>query len=101
MRALGATRTDIRSIILGEASFIGAIGGALGVGLGLAACLLVDVLVVNLLPDFPFKPESFFGYPLWLFFGAILFAIAFCVLGAFIPANRAAALDPAACLTGR
>jgi hypothetical protein len=101
MRALGATRADIRSIILGEASFVGVTGGALGIGLGMLACLVVDLLVAKVLPDFPFKPDSFFVYPPWLFFGAILFAVAFCTLGAFFPARRAAALDPASTLTGR
>jgi len=101
MRALGATRGDIRSIILGEASFVGITGGALGVGLGMAACLIVDLLVARVLPDFPFKPDSFFAYPMWLFFGAILFAVTFCTLGAFFPARRAASLDPASTLTGR
>jgi ABC-type antimicrobial peptide transport system permease subunit len=101
MRALGATRADIRSIILGEASFVGILGGALGVGLGMAACLIVDLVVARVLPDFPFKPDSFFAYPIWLFFGAILFAMAFCTLGAFFPARRAAWMDPASTLTGR
>ncbi len=101
MRALGATRADIRSIILGEASFVGILGGTLGVGLGLAACLIVDLLVARVLPDFPFKPDSFFTYPLWLFIGAILFAVAFCMLGAFFPARRAASLDPASTRPGR
>lgn len=101
MRALGASRADIRAIILGEAAFVGVIGGTMGMGLGIGACLLMDFLVVKVLPDFPFKPDSFFTYPTWLFFGAILFAVAFCVLGAFFPARRAAAMDPSAALTGR
>ena len=95
------SRGDIRAIILGEASLVGVIGGAIGVGLGIAACLLTDLFVVKVLPDFPFKPDTFFTYPTWLFFGAVLFAVAFCVLGAFFPARRAAAMDPAAALTGR
>jgi len=101
MRALGASRADIRAIILGEAGFVGVIGGALGMGLGIAGCLIMDFFVVKVLPDFPFKPDSFFAYPTWLFFGAILFAVAFCVLGAYFPARRAAAMDPSAALTGR
>jgi hypothetical protein len=101
MRALGASRTDIRAIILGEATFVGVVGGTLGMGLGVAACLLLDLFVVKVLPDFPFKPDSFFAYPAWLFYGSVLFAVAFCILGAFFPARRAAAMDPSAALTGR
>jgi putative ABC transport system permease protein len=101
LRAVGGTRGDIRLIILGEASFVGVVGGVLGMGLGAGVCQLADWMVSRFLPDFPFKPESFFTYPAWLFFGAIGFAIFFCALGAFFPAHRAASLDPASTLTGR
>jgi ABC-type lipoprotein release transport system permease subunit len=101
MRALGSTKANIRSIILGEATFIGAIGGLLGILLGAASCFLGDFILVRFVPDFPFKPDSFFAYPLWLFTGAILFAILFCVLGAYFPARRAANMDPVTALTGR
>ncbi len=101
MRALGATRTDIRSMVLGEASFVGFTGGVLGAGLGFLASRLVDLLAGRALPDFPFKPESYFSFPWWLFAGSVLFAVLFCVVGAAFPANRAARLDPSSTLTGR
>jgi ABC-type lipoprotein release transport system permease subunit len=100
LRALGATRSDVRRIILGEATVIGAIGGALGAGLGVGACLLADWIMARVLPDFPFKPDSFFTYPWWLFAGALAFGVFFCWLGAIFPAQRAARMDPVAALTG-
>jgi hypothetical protein len=101
MRALGATRGDTRAIILGEASVVGVLGGVAGILLGWCACLVMDGLVARVLPDFPFKPGSFFSYPPWIFFGGILLAVAFCWLGAIFPAQRAARLDPASTLSGR
>jgi hypothetical protein len=101
LRALGASRADVRGIILGEATLIGLTGGLLGLALGLLACGLTDALIARVLPDFPFKPESFFRYPWWLFLGGLWFAVLFCWLGALWPATRAARLDPAAALTGR
>ncbi|HOX44939.1 MAG TPA: ABC transporter permease [Myxococcota bacterium] len=101
LRALGASRADLRGIILGEASVIGVVGGGLGLLFGLGACGLVDVLINRVLPDFPFKPDSLFRYPWWLFVGSLLFAVLFCWLGALWPANRAARLDPASALTAR
>jgi putative ABC transport system permease protein len=101
MRALGASRRDIRSLILGEAGVVGIAGGLAGLVLGVALCLGVDVLAVRLLPDFPFKPRHFFGYPAWLFAGGLILAICFCLAGAFSPARRAARMDPASTLSGR
>ena len=101
MRAVGATRRDVRTMILGEATIIGIIGGGLGIGLGVLACLVADLLIAGALPDFPFKPDTFFVYPSWLFPGAVGFAVLFCWLGAIFPAQRAARMDPATALTGR
>ncbi|MBN2199610.1 MAG: ABC transporter permease [Candidatus Aminicenantes bacterium] len=101
LRAVGATRRDIRVVFLGEAALVGGLGGAAGVALGTAACLAVDWLAVRLLPEFPFKPDRFFGYPWWMPVGGILIAVLFCVAGAFPPSRRASGLDPASTLTGR
>jgi hypothetical protein len=101
MRALGASRRDIRSLILGEAGLVGAMGGVLGLVLGLGLCVLLNVLAGRLLPDFPFKPRQFFGYPAWLFAGGIVLAVVFCLAGAFSPARRAAKMDPSGTLSGR
>ncbi len=101
LRSVGASRADIRRVILGEASFVGLVGSIAGTGLGWAGCLIADLVVAGFLPDFPFKPESFFVYSAWLFVGAVGFAIFFCTVGAFFPAYRAAAIDPARALTGR
>lgn len=101
MRALGASRRDIRSLILGEAGLVGAAGGLAGLILGVVLCLGVNVLAVRLLPDFPFKPRQFFSYPAWLFAGGLVLAVCFCLAGAFSPARRAARMDPAGTLSGR
>lgn len=101
MRALGASRRDIRGLILGEAGLVGALGGLAGIVLGAAACAVVNVLAVRFLPDFPFKPHQFFGYPAWLFVSGVVLSVAFCLAGAFSPAGRAARLDPANTLSGR
>ncbi len=101
MRALGASRRDIRSLILGEAGLVGAVGGLAGLALGAVLCFAVNVLAVRLLPDFPFKPRQFFGYPAWLFASGLVLAVVFCLAGAFAPARRAARMDPAGTLSGR
>jgi hypothetical protein len=99
LRAVGATRGDIRTIILGEATVVGLIAGLAGVALALLACRLSDLAAQRIIPDFPYKPETFFAVSPGLLMLAVGFSITFCVLGALLPAARAAATDPARVLS--
>lgn len=101
MRAVGASRGDIRMIILGEAACVGLAAGTLGVLLAYAASLGFDAVSANYVPDFPYKPTTYFVFSADLVALALGFAAGFCVLGAYLPARRAARMDPAAVLTGR
>ncbi len=98
LRAIGASRGDVRLLILGEATLIGLFGGGLGALAGWGATRAADLLGGRL-PDFPYKPETFFAFPAWLWGAAVGFAVLFCVVGAFFPANAAARLQPAEALT--
>jgi hypothetical protein len=101
LRAVGARRTDIRRLLVSEAAAVGLGAGLVGVAAGVAAGAVADVLAASRLPDFPFKPESFFDFSPWLLASVIILAVAACVLGALPPAHRAAAGDPAEALAGR
>ncbi len=98
LRAVGASKADVRRIILGEAAAVGAAAGAAGIVIGVIAAKLIDFLSSRFVPDFPFKPTTYFLFTPALLFGALAFAIVFCVLGAFLPARRAANLQPAQAL---
>ncbi len=99
-RALGATSADMRAWMLGLAATVGVGGGALGVLLARLLALLVDRLAATKLPDFPFKPSTFFEFPLWLWGAGLGFAVLFAALGAVGPARRASRVEPAAALSG-
>ena len=101
LRAVGASRNHVRLVVLGEAAVVGLFSGALGLGLALAAAHGCDWYSANNLPDFPFKPETYFVFTGPLLGGAMGFAVLFSVLGAFVPAHRAARMAPSAALTGR
>jgi putative ABC transport system permease protein len=101
MRAIGASRGDIRRIIIGEAAMVGAMAGAVGVVLALLAGRAFDWISARYIPDFPYKPLTYFEFHPLLLLAAFGFAIGFCVVGAFFPANRAARTDPARVLTGQ
>ncbi len=98
LRAVGATRTDVRLIILGEAALIGIIGGAIGIALAVGAGTLVDWASAHYLPRFPFKPETYFAFEPWIWLSGLGFSTFFCILGGFLPARRAALMEPAQAL---
>jgi len=56
--------------------------------------LLVDWLARTRLPAFPFKPETFFAFPVWIGVGALAAGLAAALLGALVPARRAVRVDP-------
>ncbi len=99
LRAVGATKGDIAALILAEAGTIGLLGGTLGVLAGRLVAGLADAAAHRSLPDFPFKPDSFFQFGAGLFLLGIGVALLAALLGAFFPARAAAALDPAKALS--
>jgi len=99
MRAVGAARGDIRKLFLLEAGVLGLFGGVLGNLVAWGASRLVNWAAAEYLQGIPFKPEEFFVYDWRVLLGGVAFAWLFCVLGAWLPANRAARLDPAVVLT--
>lgn len=99
MRAIGATRSDIRRLFLTEALLLGLFGGAVGNALSYGATRLANWIGQQYLADIPFRPDEFFAYDWRVMLGGVAFACVFCLLGAFIPARRAARLDPAVVLT--
>ena len=95
LQALGATAGDVRALVLAEAGLLGLGGGIAGVALARLAALGADAAALRWLPDFPFRPETFFAFPPWLYLlGAGVSALA-AVLGALGPAAAAARVDPA------
>lgn len=94
-RALGATRGDVRNIILTEAGVVGLVSGLAGLSLAFAATWVGDWAWDEYVPNFPFKPESLFTFTPTLIALSMGFAVLCCLAGAYLPARRAARLDPA------
>ena len=98
LRAVGATRGHIRMVVLGEAGVVGLVSGGLGLLLAWLAASGCDWYSRHRIPDFPFKPDTYFAFTPALIVASVGFAALFCLLGALLPAQRAARVQPAAAL---
>lgn len=100
MRAVGASRAALFRLVLVEALLLGLLGGVIGTALALLAGSGLDVAAVRFVPEFPFKPETWFERPLWLMAGGVLLGVLAAVAGAFLPARHASRTDPVRVLAG-
>jgi ABC-type antimicrobial peptide transport system permease subunit len=99
LRAVGATRGDVRLVVLGEAALIGLIGGILGILLAVGVAQIVDWGSAHYLPRFPYKPSTWFNFRWWIIAMGLGFSAGFAVLGGFLPARKASNMEPAQALT--
>jgi ABC-type antimicrobial peptide transport system permease subunit len=97
-RAVGARSRDVLAWMLGLATTVGVLGGVVGLVVARSLALAADWAGARYLPDFPFKPSSFFAFPLWLVALGAAFAALFSVLGALGPARSASRTDPSIAL---
>jgi putative ABC transport system permease protein len=98
-RAVGAAGADMRLWMMGLAAAVGVVGGAAGLVMARLLAFAADIAAATKLPDFPFKPKTFFAFPWWLWLVGLAFAALFAGLGAWGPARRAARVDPASALS--
>ncbi|MHB1626947.1 MAG: ABC transporter ATP-binding protein/permease [Bacilli bacterium] len=94
LRAVGARRRDIARLFLTEVGSIGVGGGLVGLGLGAAAGEVINAVVS--------RNASFHGgifhLPAWLLILGLVFGAAVSLIAGWIPAARAARLDPVTAL---
>lgn len=101
LRAVGARRGDIRSLIVAEAAVVGFAAGLVGLLVAMAAGKVADAFAAGKVPDFPFKPDTFFDFSPTVLAVVLALAVIACVIGALPPAYRAASGDPSEALAGR
>lgn len=81
--ALGAQRSDVLRLIIGESARLAAIGLAIGIGLSFAATQLISSLLFGVKATDPLT---------FVIVAAVLATVA--LLASYIPARRAMRLDP-------
>lgn len=90
LRALGATRQNVMLMFLSQAIILGLVGGFAGCILGLGLAAMLDGWVLGMLPNFAFKPDTLFLFPLHVLAWVWLAAMVAAAVGAAWPAWRAA-----------
>jgi ABC-type lipoprotein export system ATPase subunit/ABC-type antimicrobial peptide transport system permease subunit len=99
LKALGASRGEIRAMFTVEAGLIGLIGGFVGLILGALLGRLVDFIAHRYLIEEGVTGVGLLSViPPWLALGALAFAALVGVLAGLYPAARAARLDPVSAL---
>lgn len=101
MRAVGATKNNIRGIFLMEMGLIGLASGLLGLVMSIVTAGIMDGLAHKFLPEHLvlLKPDSFFVWTWWIPVMAICLSVGLSILASWAAARRAANLDPATILT--
>jgi ABC-type antimicrobial peptide transport system permease subunit len=95
LKAIGASRGDIRNMFMIEAGLIGAIGGVAGIiGGWLLGILLNQVIAWYIQREKLPIEATFFVTPWWLALAALAFAALVGIVAGLYPAARAARLDP-------
>ncbi len=96
MRAIGATRRQIRGLLLREAALLGVVGTLAGMVCGLVGARLLQQTMGGLfqteLPPLELKP--------WPLLSAVGFGLGISLVGAWRPAQKAASLAPVEGISG-
>jgi putative ABC transport system permease protein len=99
LRAVGASQRDVMLVLLLEAALVGLVGGCVGLLGGWLATVGADLLAAKAIPDFPFKPDTFFAFSPAIVFGSLGVALLASLGGAYPPARGAAMSEPAQALS--
>jgi putative ABC transport system permease protein len=91
LRAVGVRRGQVLAVFLTESALLSAAGGLLGLAAGWTAVRIL----VRVFPALPASP------PVWAVVAALALSLAVGLLFGWLPARRAARLDPVAALAGR
>jgi len=98
MKAVGASDGDIRRIFFFESGAIGFLGGVAGCALGWVTSLVINRVVDFYLARQGVPAVAYFAFPVWIFLGAVAFAIVVSLVSGIYPARRAARVDPVVAL---
>lgn len=94
MKAVGASKGSIAKLFMIEASIIGFLGGAFGLGIGYGLTIIANKVGNYFLAKEDIPLTNLIELPLYLVLGVIAFSTIIGTLAGIYPAMRAARLDP-------
>jgi len=94
LKAIGASRKQIRTLFLIESGLIGLIGGVIGVSIG----VLISEIAVFAVANYVQTVTLARGYDIVLIGGALTFSTLLGVISGYLPSRRASNLQPAEAL---
>jgi len=94
LKAIGASRRQIRTLFLIESGLIGLIGGIIGVLIGIA----ISEIAVFVVAKYVSTVSLARGYNLALVLGALTFSTLLGVVSVYLPSRSASKLEPAEAL---
>jgi len=100
MLSLGADASDIRRSFLVESAVIGAIGAVGGIVFGWLIARLASTIAKEMMEREGVDPVELFALPWWLILLALSFGLIVALAAGYLPAARAARVDPVVALRG-
>lgn len=94
MRALGASKGNLRNLFLAESVIIGFLGGVVGTLIGIAGGQVVNFVINSLASRFGGAKTNLFVYPISFLLIIVFLSLFIGFLSGIFPARRAAAMDP-------
>jgi len=94
LRAIGATQKDIQKLFLTEAAIIGLSGAILGTIVAIVGGSTLNKIALSSIPDISYKPSTLLQYDLITIITIIIFITILSTIFAYLPARKAAKLNP-------
>lgn len=94
MRALGASKSNLRNLFLAESVIIGFLGGVVGTIIGIVSGQIFNLIINGLAAKFGGAKISLFFYPTSFLLIIIFLSVFIGFLSGIFPARRAAGMDP-------
>jgi putative ABC transport system permease protein len=94
MRAVGAKRGTVSRLFTFEASILGLLGGAVGLGFGYVLTLIANPVINKQLSSNGIASRNIITMPIWLILSVIGITTLIGLLAGLYPARRAARLNP-------